>query len=184
MIRLFIALEIPNEVIELVLAERDKLLGAEKNIRWEPREKLHITLKFLGDTDESLIGNIEQAVENIVKNTRSFQMELGRFGVFRRDGGPKILWLGMKESKELEKIVNEFGDSFAKFGYSKEERKFKPHVTLLRFRGHENTDKVLKLLEVNLPVKKYSAQNITLYKSELNKSGSVYTAIKRFQLEN
>ncbi|MFA7421024.1 MAG: RNA 2',3'-cyclic phosphodiesterase [Melioribacteraceae bacterium] len=183
MIRLFIALEIPDEVIDIVLHEKDKLLGEEHSIRWEFRDKLHITLKFLGDTDEALIGNIEKAIEDIVKNTKSFQMELGKFGIFRRNGEPKILWVGMKESNELERIVNEIGDSFTKFGYSKEERIFKPHVTLLRFRGHERIDKILDLLEVKLPEKEYIAKYITLYKSELKKGGSIYTAIKRFQLE-
>lgn len=183
MIRLFIALEISDDVINLVINERDKLLGKEKSIRWESRDKLHITLKFLGDTDKALIGNIEQAIEVIVKNSKSFQMELGKFGVFRRNGEPKILWVGLKGSKELERIVNEIGDSFTKFGYSKDERTFKPHVTILRFRGHERIDKILELLEVKLPEKEYMAKYITLYKSELTKGGSVYTAIKRFQLE-
>jgi len=183
MIRAFIALEIPEDIIDVVLDEKDKLLGEENNIRWESREKLHVTLNFLGDTDEALIGNIEQAIKDIVKNTKAFQMELGKFGIFRRNGEPKILWVGMKESKELERIVNEIGDSFTKFGYSKEERTFNPHVTILRFRGHERIDKILELLEVKLPEKKYIAKYITLYKSELKKGGSVYTAINRFQLE-
>ncbi len=183
MIRLFIALEIPDDVIDVILDEKNKLLGKERKIRWESRDKLHITLKFLGDTNEGLIGNIEQAIEDIVKNTTSFQMELGKFGMFRKNGEPKILWAGMKECKELERIVNEIGDSFSKFGYSNEKRTFKPHITLLRFRGHESIDKILELLEVKLPEKQYFAKYITLYKSELKKGGSIYTAIKRFQLE-
>ena len=184
MIRLFVALEIPEEVISVVLAERGKILGGENSIRWEPKEKLHITLKFLGDTKDLLVEQISQELELLVKKTKPFKLELNKFGVFRRGGDPKILWVGMKESKWISNFVDEIEESFCKFGYPKEERKFKPHVTLLRFRGGENTEKILKLLEVNLPPLSFNAKKVSLFKSELKQSGSVYTGLKSFQIEN
>ncbi len=184
MIRLFVALEIPEEVLSVVLSERDKVIGYENNIRWEPKEKLHITLKFLGDTKDSLVEQICYGLETGVKKIKPFRLELNKFGVFRRGGDPKILWIGMKESKLLSNFVDEIEESFCKFGYTKEKRKFKPHVTLLRFRGGENTEKILKLLEVNLPSLSFYAKKVSLFKSELRQSGSVYTELKSFQIEN
>lgn len=184
MIRLFIALEIPEEVISVVLSERNRILVNENNIRWEPKEKLHITLKFIGNTKDSLVEQICIELETLVKKTKPFKLGLNKFGVIRRGGEPKILWVGMKESKLISNFVAEIEESFCKFGYPKEERKFKPHITLLRFRGGENAEKILKLLEVNLPSLSFYAKKISLFKSELKQSGSVYTELKSFQIEN
>lgn len=183
MIRLFVALEIPEEVISVVLSERDKILGDEKNIRWEPKEKLHITMKFLGDTKDSLVEQICTELETLVKCTKPFKLELNKFGVFKRGGDPKILWVGMKENKSLSNFVDEIEESFCKFGYTKEERKFKPHVTMLRFRGSEDSNKILKLLEVNLPSFSFYAKKVSLIKSELKQTGSVYSELKSFLIE-
>lgn len=183
MIRLFVALEIPEEVISVVLSERDKVLGNENNIRWEPKEKLHITLKFLGGSKDSLVESICDDLKTLTTNAEPFKLELNKFGVFRRGGDPKILWIGMKECKQLSNFVDEIEESFCKFGYTKEERKFKPHITLLRFRGGENTEKILKLLEVNLPSLSYFANKVSLIKSELKQTGSVYSKLKSFQIE-
>ncbi|MDP2037658.1 MAG: RNA 2',3'-cyclic phosphodiesterase [Ignavibacteria bacterium] len=183
MIRLFIALEIPEEVISVVLSERDKILGNENNIRWEPKEKLHITLKFLGDTKDSLVEHICTDLETLVKSRKPFKLDLNKFGVFRRGAEPKILWVGMKENKSLSNFVDEIEESFCKFGYAKEERKFKPHITLLRFRGNEDSGKILNLLECNLPSLSYFANKVSLIKSELKQTGSVYSELKSFLIE-
>ena len=183
MIRLFIALVIPEEVISVVLSERDKILGDEKNIRWEPKEKLHITLKFLGDTKKSLVEQICTELETVVKRTEPLKLDLNKFGVFKREREPKILWVGMKESKPLSNFVDEIEESFCKFGYTKEGREFKPHITLLRFRGSEDTNKILKLLEVSLPSLSFYAKKVSLIKSELKKTGSVYSELKSFLIE-
>jgi len=184
MIRLFIALEIPEEIISTIFVERDKLIGYVKNIRWEPKEKLHITLKFLGDTEESKLFDIIEELTRIIKNNRKLTLELNKFGVFRKGNEPKILWVGLKQNNFLTKIVDEIDKSFCNFGYSKDERRFKPHLTLLRFRGHEEYFNVLKLLDVKLPTTVFCSDKIHLLKSELKKTGSVYTSIKSFTLEN
>lgn len=184
MIRLFIALEIPEDILSTVLSARDKLLGTGQNIRWEPREKLHITLKFLGDTKESLIENISNELQTLIEKTKAFKLELNKFGVFRRGGEPRILWVSMKESKQLLYFVGEIEESFCKFDYPKEERKFNPHVTLLRFHGNEDYNKILNLLEVNLPSLSFFVNKVSLIKSELKQTGSVYTTLKSFQIKN
>ncbi len=184
MIRLFIALEIPEDIIEAILKEKDKILGEVKDIKWETKEKLHITLKYLGDTDETLIENIKSEIESIVIKNKPFRMEVNKFGVFRHFGEPKIFWLGMKENYHLVNFVDEIEKSFRKFGYPKEERKFKPHVTLLRIRGKEDVSKLLTLLEVKLPELSFYTHKISLIKSELKQTGSVYTKLKSFTLKN
>ncbi|MEW6652312.1 MAG: RNA 2',3'-cyclic phosphodiesterase [Bacteroidota bacterium] len=184
MIRLFIALEIPVKIISALLFERDKLLSSEKLIRWEQKEKLHITLKFLGDTEETLINNISAELENIVNRYEPIKLEVSKFGVFRKGKEPKILWIGMRENYHLSKFVEEIEKSFCKFGYPIEEKKFKPHITLFRFRGCKDDAKVLSLLEVKLPALCFEADKISLIKSELKQTGSVYSSIKNFRLEN
>ncbi|KAF0151433.1 MAG: 2'-5' RNA ligase [Ignavibacteria bacterium] len=183
MIRLFVALEIPENIISAILIERNKVLYHENNFTWEPKEKLHITLKFLGNTEESLVDNISHELKNIVRKYKSINLVVSKFGVFRKGSEPKILWVGMHDNYYLSNFVNDIEKSFCKFGCPKEERKFKPHITLLRFRGNEDTSKILSLLEVKFPVLGFMANNISLIKSELKQSGSVYTTLKNFKLE-
>jgi 2'-5' RNA ligase len=183
MYRLFIALEIPEEVISLILEERDKICAGDA-VKWESRKKLHITLKFLGGTEESLTKQISVELESLVSQMQPLKLELNKFGVFRKGGEPKILWVGMRENKRLLKFVAEIEKSFCKFGYPKEERKFKPHITLLRFRGNENSNKILNLLDVKLPPFSFNVNTISLVRSELKQTGSVYTTLKSFQIKN
>ena len=183
MIRTFIALEIPFEELSKIIQLRDKFTGLPAGIRWEPEDKLHITLKFLGDTEEKLIDNIKNELHNILDMLPALRIRFSKFGIFKKENDPRILWVGINESPELSQIVEKIDNSFTKFGYTKESRKFKPHITLLRFKGREDKQKVLKLLEVTVQQDLFKADSICLFKSELKPSGSVYTSLEKYLLK-
>lgn len=183
MIRTFIALEIPFEELNNIIQLRDQVTGLSSGVKWESLDKLHVTLKFLGDTDENLLSSIKSELDTIVNTCSSFQIRFSKFGLFKKENDPKILWVGLEESKELSQIVEKIDNSFTKFGYPKEGRKFKPHITLLRFKGREDKQKVLKLLEVTVPQNSFIANSICLFKSELKPAGSVYTSLEKYLLK-
>ena len=184
MIRTFVALEMPDDALSKILDAKDELLGQIKNVRWEPKEKLHLTLKFLGDIKEELVEKYSDSIEKVVKNYCSLNLSFSEFGVFKRGDEPKIFWVGLKENKELIQFANEIDLSFAGYGFEKEKRKFKSHITLLRFRGHEDSKKILSLVQANLPEINFTANKVTFFESKLLQSGSVYKLLKSFYLKN
>ena len=165
MIRTFIALEIPDDALTQLLNIIRNKIGELQNVKWESREKLHLTLKFLGDTKKEFIDTYIFAIERITKKYNSLDLSFNRFGVFRKGNEPKIFWVGMNENRKLNEMVSEIGTTFSEFGFNKEHRKFQPHLTLLRFRGYEDSGKILSLTEVNLPLIKFTTDKITFYES-------------------
>lgn len=184
MIRTFIALEIPDDALIQIFDVIADKLGELRNIKWEPQEKLHFTLKFLGDTEKELIDTYVLAIERITNRYDSLDLCFNNFGVFRKENKPKIFWVGINENSKLNAMVSEIETKFSEFGFNKENRKFKPHLTLLRFRGYEDSEKILSLTEVNLPTINFKANKITFYESKLLPYTSVYRSIKSFNLKN
>lgn len=183
-IRTFIALEIPDDVITQIIKIRDDTTGKLTNVRWEPKEKLHLTLKFLGDTKKELVGKISDSIEKILENKKNFQLNFSGFGVFTKGRDPKILWVGLNENPRLVELVDEIENTFEEFGYEKEKRKFNAHITLLRIRGHEDLEKILSLTRIKIPEINFTANRITFFESKLLQSGSVYSSLKSFYLKN
>ncbi len=183
MIRTFIALEIPDDALnQLLNIIRDKI-GELQNVKWESRQKLHLTLKFLGDTKKEFIDTYISAIEGITKKYNPLDLSFNRFGVFRKGNEPKIFWVGMNENGKLNEMVSEIETTFSKYGFGKENRKIQPHLTLLRFRGYEDSEKILSLTKVNIPLIKFTADKITFYESKLLPATSVYREIKSFYLK-
>ncbi len=182
-IRTFVALEIPGFALNQLLKIKEDSIGDIGKVKWEPLEKLHITLKFLGDTDENKLDVIVNSLEECLSTKKKLELSFERFGCFYRDNKPKILWAGLKENYELIQLAKEMDNIFSIFGYQKEERKFKPHITLLRFKGFEDSNKILTLTKIKLPKIDFTSDTVKLYKSTLKQSGSVYESIKSFELK-
>ncbi|NMB82666.1 MAG: RNA 2',3'-cyclic phosphodiesterase [Ignavibacteria bacterium] len=178
MIRTFIALEIPDIVLDEIIMVRDKLLYNAGRLRWESKDKMHVTLKFLGDTDQNKVEDIFNSIKRVALNFSKFNLELDRFGFFKSNGIPKILWAGLKENLELEKFVREIDILCTEFGFEKERRKFKPHVTMLRIKNENIIKDVIAFENYKLPDLKFKGEKIILFQSILQSGGSIYKPIK------
>ena len=180
--RLFIAAEIPEEIIDNIIEIRDEIYGIDSKIRWENKEKLHITLKFLGDTELNLIDSIEKKIENILTEFSSIKTEIKKFGMFKRKGIPSILMIELFTDKRLFELHDKIDEELASLGFDEENRKFKPHVTLLRIKGKENLEKLYSFLDYDFERNNFAINRISLMESELKPTGSTYKTIKRFEL--
>ncbi len=182
-IRTFIALDIPDPAISEMLRIRDFNLGGDARVRWESKDKLHITLKFLGETDSDKIQNYSNALEDLLVNHKSMNLSFKEFGLFKRGEELKILWAGLKKNDELTDLALQIDNLFCTFGFEKEKRKFKPHITLLRFRGNEDQKKIVSLTGLKLPAIDFVSDTVTFYESKLTGGGSVYRSIKKIYLK-
>lgn len=182
MIRTFIALEIPHDIIDEIITIRNNIVPTYERIKWESRDKLHLTLKFLGETDQYKIPKIFASLEDLSTKYHKFDLQLDRFGIFKSNGIPRILWAGLKENFELENFVKEIDILCSVFGFEKEKRKFKPHITMLRIKNESIIKEVILLDNYKLPELKFIGNEITMFQSILTKGGSIYKPIKSLSL--
>lgn len=178
--RIFVALDIPDEakdkLFELVFQ-----LHPDKNLNWEKKEKIHLTLKFVGDVDDELIPQIKNDLE-FLREYKTQNLQITGFGFFFRFKEPKILWAGLNFSDELKLIAQRLDDYFSRFGIKKENRVFKPHLTLMRIKNNPGDNFIHKFKNSKFESINFQSNSISLIKSELKPSGSVYTEIKKYNL--
>ncbi|VAX25229.1 2'-5' RNA ligase [hydrothermal vent metagenome] len=182
-IRLFIALILGDETLDHINNFRESIYADDGKTRWESREKLHITLKFIGGVEEEVIPLIAEELGSVLKNYNKIKINFSKFGIIKKYSEPKILWLGIKCSELLEKLYNDIDNVLTDIGFEKERRKFKPHLTLLRIKRNADINKLEDLLNSKIDFPGTFAEEVALIKSELLAGGSVYTKIKSFKLK-
>lgn len=181
MIRLFAALNIPEEIKDKLIEVRNSVIP-NSNFKWESREKLHLTLKFIGDFPAENVDQIKSELM-FLENYSSLKSEFFNFGYFSRNNKPVILWAGMKILEPINQIVSELNLRLEKFSIQKEDRAFKPHLTLLRIKNDFDESLIHKFKNFTFEPINFYTNSISLYKSELQKSGSKYFEIKNYKLK-
>lgn len=181
MIRTFIALKIPEEIIENIF---NLIYSIDNNYKfnWEQKNKIHLTLKFLGDIKPAIVPQIINELD-FLNDFNVQSLELKNFGMFFHKKEPKIFWAGLNTSKELIEVVDKIELTLEKFGIEKEKRPFKPHLTLLRIKNNLNIDFLYKLVNFNFEPIVFQTDSIVFYKSELLPTGSVYKSLHKFHLK-
>jgi 2'-5' RNA ligase len=181
MIRLFIALKIPSDIVEKVIEFRNEVVVANSLFKWEPVDKLHLTLKFIGEFPEEKLSELIHSL-SFLNHLPKMRLKLGRFGFFFSKKDPRILWIGLNSEKNLVELVEKLNRVISIFGIEPEVRKFKAHLTLLRIKNNFPGELIKKFEEYDVPELSFVSEKIILFKSELKPSGSVYTEIKSFDL--
>jgi len=183
MIRLFAALRLPNNIVDKIIEFRKEASENNQNIKWEKKEKLHLTLKFIGDVSEDLVDRIKDSLL-FIEDFKSIELSLTKFGFFFRDNHPNILWLGLSNNNELNILVDKIETNLEIFGFKKEKRKFNPHLTLLRIKNKVDKNFINSFENYKLPSLKFYSNEITLFKSELLPDTSRYIEIKNYKLKD
>ena len=183
MIRLFVALIIPDETKNQIRAIRKKIFPDEGKFRWEDNSKIHLTLKFIGEVKEELLKPIIEEL-NFLEHFQKINCSVERFGFFfKTKDEPRILWLGLDLDKSIYSIVDALNQRLLNFSIPIENRKFKAHLTLLRIKEKVEKDFIDKFSNADLPEISFTANEIVLMKSELSSSGSIYKEIKKYYLK-
>lgn len=180
--RLFIALKIPKEIREKIISFRDEAIINPAAFRWEPEEKIHLTLKFIGDVKDELTEPIIESL-NFIPGYNSFDCALTRFGFFYNLGQPKILWMGLSLNESIYQLVDKINKELEVFSIHTERKKFQPHLTVKRLKGDEGDTFIKSFESFKIPGIKFKAGEIALMKSDLLPKGSRYTEIKNYNLK-
>lgn len=171
LIRVFIAIEFPDEVIKEVA----RIQGCLKNWKFTGKmtelENLHLTLKFLGEIDENKLEGVKVKLREI--NFEGFEAKLGKIGAFHYKGNPKIVWIKIL-GPSIYKLQKKIDAALEDIGFKNEER-FMGHLTIARIKyvkdkkGFDNYLTGLKGKEIHFNVGQF-----LLKKSELKSLGPIY----------
>ena len=176
MIRLFVALEIPEAIrTRLTLLE-----GGVPGARWASEDQMHLTLRFIGEVDGNVANDIDDALAGI--RAPGFTLELAGVGEF---GGknPRALWAGVRSNDALLHLQKKIETALQRIGLPPEERKFSAHVTLARMRSAPR-EKVMQFLTHHALFASgpFPVNRFVLFSSQLGSGGSVYHAERVYPL--
>jgi len=183
-IRTFFAVDTPQH-IKMKMSDVQLLLKeSNADVKWEPSEKFHITIKFLGDVFENVLTEMTQKLSEALKGNKPFTLSYKDVGCFPNLKNPRVLWIGCENPDgELLNIKDKIENITAPYGFPTEERKFHPHITLGRVKSNRNIkDLVEKLKTAQFASDPVIADEILVMKSDLKPTGSVYTVLNRIKL--
>jgi 2'-5' RNA ligase len=178
-LRCFIAIEIPEPIRRSIDDSIAVLKKSGAEVKWVACENIHLTLQFLGETGESLVPKIKEALDKIVAPYSPFYIKISTAGCFPDRKRPRVIWVGVEESRPLTDLYGDIADVMGRFGYKKEERAFTPHITIGRVKSNRNTRELLTRLDELKAIRfsDFEVLNITLMKSELTPSGAKYYSL-------
>ena len=177
MIRTFVAVFPPPEVRE-ALHNAAQNLPTSKDFRLVGQEKVHLTLKFLGDIAENELDKIKQALQPIRERHDPFEVSTSNFGAFPSARKARILWAGLEEgSEQLRTVAENVENLLEPAGFERENRPYVPHLTLGRTRSRRTT---LDTSEISPPTLRFTVSGVDLVKSTPGKNGVIYSTIATY----
>lgn len=180
--RIFIALDISEETKEKIARFISELKKEFLHLRvgWEKPEKIHLTLKFLGDIDEEQLSKVKEAVRKTASDAKAFSLRVEKTGCFPSPKKARILWLGLSdETGTLQNLHLALERELEEQGFEKEGRPFQAHLTIARLREPQRSR---ELVEAHLRKKfepvSFEVSAIVIYESKLQPAGSVYSVVE------
>lgn len=186
-IRSFIAFELPDDVLAALSGVQERLTSYRLRAKWVRPASIHLTLKFLGNIESGNIDAITSAMASAAEGCAPLSLAAKGVGVFPNIRRPRVIWIGLSGAvNQLMKLQRKLEDHLGDIGFAKENRPFKGHLTLGRFKVGVNSKEILQALtEFSVfETHTFTARELILYKSELKPSGAVYSKLERISLEH
>ena len=185
-IRAFIAVKISQEIQDKLAGIQDKLKQADAQVSWVNPNNIHLTLKFLGDIQETQIPAILEAMTASAKTVSPFSMQIGYAGAFPNLSFPRVIWIGVTDDEQgsLKALEADLSPRLETLGFQEEGGRFQPHLTLGRVRSQKKKSTLFRAIEgiVNIWVGVSPVDALYLIRSELRSTGSEYTEIGKVNL--
>ncbi len=193
--RLFVALDIEQQVRTCIHCFIEEIRGLAPDARWVSPESLHLTLKFIGEQPDATVSNIENALRAV--SAPSFQVAFRGSGFFPTEKSARVFWIGIDAEPALAQLAALVEKALVPLGIPPEKRAFSPHLTLARAGdrsgapGRQRGDRpnrrfsALQAKLSTLPASEFGTMNAAeffLYRSQLSSRGAQYTKIAQFAL--
>ena len=180
--RLFIAIELPADIQREVAAVQRDLKTVTNSARWVAPESIHVTLRFIGETPEHRVADIDAALLGLT--WIPFTISVRGIGFFPGTRSPRVFWAGM-EAPSMEGLAQQIDTRMERLGFEREKRAFRPHPTLARARDMRIDSSLVIAAEKYEEHKfgSFTADRFYLIQSTLKPSGPVYNRLKEYLLE-
>ena len=182
--RIFIALKVePDHTLLTMISSLKSGLSTE-NIKWINPENIHVTLAFLGDTEEEMIKIISEMLKGVCEGSGTFELIIRGSGVFKNLSDPRIIWTGIEPSGKLVKLHEIVVKGLKNTGIKLEEQPFNPHLTIgrIKFLKDRNVLKTILDKYQNTEIQIVPVSEVILYESILLQTGPVYKSIEKYKL--
>ncbi|HNX48208.1 MAG TPA: RNA 2',3'-cyclic phosphodiesterase [Methanomassiliicoccales archaeon] len=136
--RSFIAVDV--ECGEVLRDAINELQHFGRTLKPVSPDNLHVTLKFLGDTDERCVPQLKKVMKEAVKDVTPFDVKLVGTGAFPNSRTARVIWVGMEGAEPFQDIVTKLEDGCDLMGFGRDKQVFSPHLTLARVREGFNAD--------------------------------------------
>lgn len=181
MVRLFVAIDLSSEVKGKVIGFRDAVAKSGADVKPVEDENLHVTLRFLGEVNDSLLGEIINRLKTL--EFPRFRMHVKGVGAFPSPTNPRVVWVGVSEGDAqlsslhdlVEKLIGEYGVS--------DERGFTPHITVARVRGGARLLSQVISQWRDFDFGWQEVNSVTLKKSTLTPRGPIYNDLLTVNLQ-
>jgi 2'-5' RNA ligase len=182
--RTFAAIKIPISKKTKELLNEFKIILKDERIRWVEENNIHLTICFLGDTEESKINEVSDKLTKALKGVKSFDISCVGFGVFKSVFNAKALWIGIEKSNRLENIYLSVEEVVRSLGFVSEHREFKPHITVGRAKLIKDKVRLRNLLNnyKEIEMQKLEISEVCFYESKLTPKGSIYKILAKIPL--
>ena len=191
--RLFVALDIPDEIRQRIARFVEGLQHFAPDANWVKPASYHVTLKFIGERSPDDAEKLKRALAAV--SAAPVTISFRGSGFFPNPNSPRVFWAGMEHDDALPKLASAVDQACSQLGIPREEHEFRPHLTLARGgsgsprpkRGERANSKLKYLAEKlqNFPVPDFgtmTAQEFFLYESKLSPAGAQYTKLEGFAL--
>lgn len=177
MIRLFVAVALPEEIQDRIA----QLCCGLPHARWVDPETYHLTLRFIGEVDESGFDDIDMALS--VVRAPTFHLKLGGVDSFGNNNGVRAVWVGVEREPALFHLRDKVESAVVRAGVAPETQRFKPHVTLTRSRQRGDARLGEFIARHSLfQAGPFPISEFTLFSSFLSQSGPIYTPERVYPL--
>ena len=184
LIRTFISIPIPKDVRSKKNMLYSTLEDSPSNINWVKNEQLHLTIKFLGNTPESLFDEIKGELVQVASSIRPFDLCIDKTGCFPLPERPRVLWLGISgHISPLQNLFVNIEKKMENMGFAPEREEYFPHITLARVKYPQKfTPDISTFLKSSYDPIDFTVDRVQFLSSELLPSGTLYTLLGSFPL--
>lgn len=171
----------PDDVLDAVAAAVDPARRVRVGVRWEQRDRYHMTLQFLGPV--ARLVPVVDALATAAGARAPFPFRLGGAGAFPKPSRARVVWIGAATGgRELVDVAGAVAEGLAPLGYEADRKEFHPHLTVARLKVPDDVGEVLEVIGPEAVGEPFTVGELVLYQSRLSPKGPTYTVLERFPL--
>ena len=173
----------PEDVLDAVAAALEPARSVQVGLRWEQRERYHLTLQFLGRVQQ--LAPVVDGLAAAVRDRAAFPFQLGGAGAFPKPGRARVVWIGAAAGGEdVVGLAGAVAGALGPLGYEPDRQAFHPHLTVARLKVPDNVAPVLAAIGSEAVGEAFTVGDVVLYQSQLSPKGPTYTVLERFPLRS